>query len=296
LVLVGILVNRMINEPEPTLKLLKKMFALDDNMAKYNVARSMSSALQRNPSPCPGYQEFFADAILDVWTDEERAVTIEARVEGRADAELRTRTYPVGHLAWPLIYESQYKLHGTLDFADRFLSLSWSGSRTKRLVTLINTLGVAAGVVSFRVAETKPYPILETLAQWFHVERPEIADRFDLFDLSDESVAEVQTALGQALARIWSAFPNEVEQFLEEEPELLMRMYEAARAYGQDALTNFAGQGTVTSMVLLPAALPGLIKVLQSICEEGTVVETAVRTIGGHFVGEATMRSILASL
>ena len=71
-----------------------------------------------------------------------------------------------------------------------------------------------------------------------------------------------------ALARIWRVYTIEVEAFLESEPKLLMGMYEVIQQEVHGELSNLAGQGSVTAIVFIPAALPGLIKLLQKILIE----------------------------
>jgi hypothetical protein len=272
LVLNAILVNRTIHEPEATLALLKRMFYEGNTMSQYNVLRAMSSALQREIEPCPGYLEFFNEALLDTWTGTERTTEVLGRV------------YTLGHLAWALAFECQGRAHGRIQFVDRLLALPWQGDKLSRLVGVIDRLGMMMFLV-FRMTGSKPYPVLETLSQWFHLE-----------GVSPEEQAKVRNALGQALARIWRVYPSEVEHFLENEPELIMRMFEAIHGESHWELTNLAGQGSITSIVLLPGALPGLVEVLQQICDEVTDVEEGVRMIGSYFVDPGTLEQILRSI
>jgi hypothetical protein len=272
LILVGILINRSIYESEATLNLLKRMFSEGNAMSQFNVLRTTSTVLQRTLHPCPGYLEFFNEAVLDVWTGTERTLEIEGK------------KYPLGHLVYPMIFECQEKTDGKIEFVDRMLALRWDGDKLSRLITVIEHLGIV-GVAGFRMSGLKPYPVLETLSQWFHLEVS-----------SPEELTRVQGALGRALARMWQMYPVEVEQFLEDEPELMIRMYEALRREVHGELSNFAGQGSVTSMVLLPAVLPGLVKVVQQICDEVTDVEKAVRMIGGHLVDPETIAQIQKSV
>jgi hypothetical protein len=272
LVLIGILVNRSIYEPEETLILLKRMFTKGNAMSQYNVMRSMSSAMQRELNPCTGYQDFFDEAILDIWKDKETSVEIEGK------------RYGLGHLQFPMVFECQKKDHGKLEFVDRFLVLPWEGDRFERLVILLKNVELAIDY-SFRASAFKPYSMLETLSQWFHVE-----------NLTPAQQERLSALLGSALASVWRAFPREVGLFLDNEPEMLIHMYEAIRKQSQGLLTNLAGQGIVTSIVLLPAALPGLVKVLENICEEGVEIEKVVRKIGSFFIDPETIEDILRSV
>jgi len=272
LVLVGILVNRSIYEPDATLNLLKRMFYEGNTMSQYNVVRSMSSALQREINPCLGYLEFFNETMLDIWTGSETTTEIEGKV------------YGLGHLVFPLAFECQQRTHGKIEFVDRFLALPWDGDELSRLITAIDHLGIVS-FYAFRMSGAKPYPVLETLSQWFHLE-----------DISSEEQDKVKDALGRALARIWRAYPVEVEHSLEDQPELMIRMYEAMRRESHEELANLSGQGSVTSMVFLPAALPGLVRVLQQICDEVTDLERGIRMIGSYFVDPKTVEQILKSV
>lgn len=272
LVLVGILVNRSINEPEETLILLQRMFSKGNSMSQYNVVRSMSSTLQRNIDPCPGYPDFFNEAVLEIWTGKEKTV------------EIKGEEYPIGHLAWPMAYECQKRTQGKLEIVNRMLALSWDGDELSRLFIIISNLGNAINL-AYRMSSFRPYPVLETLSQWFHLE-----------NLNEEDEIKLQGALGLALARIWRAYPVEVEQFLEAEPELMMAMYETIRRESHGELMNYAGQGSLTSIVFIPAALPDLVRVIENICDKGVDIEETVREIGSFFVDPKTVEKILSNV
>jgi hypothetical protein len=77
---------------------------------------------------------------------------------------------------------------------------------------------------------------------------------------------------------------------------MLIQMYEAIQKESEGLLTNLAGQGSITSIVLLPVALPGLVKLLEDICDQGTDAEKEVRRIGSHFIDPKTVGEILQSV
>jgi len=195
-VLAGILINRSIYEPEATLALLKRMFYEGNTISRFNVLRAMESTLQREINPCPGYLEFFNEAVLAIWAGTEPTIEIEGR------------RYHFSFLEWPLAFECQRKMHGKIEFVDRLLALPWDGDKLSRLTKIIDNLGIVS-FLAFRMVAVKPYPLLETLSQWFHLE-----------ELNSGERERVEAALAQALARIWRAYPTEVEHFLENEPDL----------------------------------------------------------------------------
>jgi len=73
-------------------------------------------------------------------------------------------------------------------------------------------------------------------------------------------------------------------------------MYEAIRRESHGQFSNVVGQGSLISIVLLPAALPGLVEVLQHISDKVMDLEKGVRMIGEYFVDPRTVTQILDSI
>ena len=249
---------------------MKRMFSEGNEMSQYNVVRTMSSVLQRRLDLCEGFLEFFNEAILDIWRGTETVVCIEGK------------TYGLGHLAWALTFECQKRESGKIEFVERLLDLPWDGNPVTRLKKVIDELGTV-GINALKMASVKPYPVLETLSQWFDPERLDLS--------SAEDVKEVERAVARALARIWRAYPDEVEAFLESEPRTMMRMSQFIGDESPGGMANFGAQG-MTAIVFMDTALPGLVQVLQRICRESTDAEKAVPMLGEYFLEPETMEKL----
>jgi len=272
LIVVGILINHINNEPEPTLKLLQRMYYEGNAFSKYNVVRAMSSALQREGPLPPGHLEFFNEAILDLWTGEEIPIAV-----------IKGRTYGLrGHLFFPMAFECRQKERGKLEFVDKLRARPWDGDPVCRDLAIIKELGLV-GLSGLFIKQVSLYPVLETLSQWFGFE-----------GRTEQQTEEVRQALVRTLSRLWMVYPDQVESFLADQPVLEMRVLatqvrELAYFESEGEVVYATGLGGIISFLYMPAALAGLVTTVQRICDEVTSVEVGLRMIAAYFMDPDTI-------
>jgi hypothetical protein len=267
LVVMGVLISHIRAFPEQALELLQRMYYEGNMFSKYSVFRALSVALEA-PHPPPGLVDFFSTAILDAWNNEEPTVEIEGRL------------YRLGHLASPMFLECRQKVRGRLDFVDRFMEQSWSEGRIAQIGLVLEQLAVA-GLLAVVVQGVHPYPVLDTLQQWF-----------DFRAANKEETRAVQRRLADALAFTWVSFPDIVEAYLEDQPELKVLMLEALRPEPGQFIYREALNNLMTAAITVPKTASGLATTIQRICDEVTDVEVALKLVGAYLVDVDTLTAM----
>jgi len=292
LIATGTLINHSAAEPDDTLALLKRMWQEGNTFSKYNVLRALDCYLPKEHDWPAEHIDFFGEAVLDIWTRRQETMNIKSPkvdeaghffADEQGHVTWETRTYGLGHLHGPMAMECRKRDRGQLAFVDQLLRRRWDDNPTARIVAIIEALG-GVGLTAFSIHEVKPYPVLDTLEQWF-----------DWEGSTAEATEAVQDALAIALAKISMAYPEAVDSVLADYPSIRMRMRERMRSV-EGRLAYNQGVWGVVSFMYLPAALPGLIETVERICDEAREVATGLPMLTEYFMDPETIRRVLESI
>ena len=190
----------------------------------------------------------------------------------------------MGHLDWAIVFGARQKQREELEIVHELVELPWSAGKESHLITVFDSLGVAA-LQALSVPGVNVFPILKTLLE--HWQRYQ--------NSGEMQSTKVEEALVTALARTWVSYPSETDNFLEKYPELIIKMHTHVREHVEEAnsLNTVAG---LVGFLYLPGALPGLVRTVQEICDVVTDAKVALHKIGSYLMDPQTISAVAESL
>jgi len=191
-------------------------------------------------------------------------------------------TYSMGHLNFPILFEWVNSDRGNLKVVDEFMQKDWALGTFNQTLQMIKWLKFTC-VDALSMQDVKIQPLLDTLRQWFEFEGENAGETY-----------EVKRELGNALAYTWLSFPDIVENYLEDENELRMHMYESLRVKGGELQWGqiVSYNNLLTALLFNPSTVEGLIEVVQTICESITDIEEALSMLGNYLMASDTLEAL----
>lgn len=268
LLLVAVITPRVRDEPEAALDLLSRMHASLAPMAKYTALRTATSAMLWRREPDPRYVQWLSTAVLDDWAD------------GELRFEVAGEEHGVGHLMWPLFFESLTYMEAPLPFPHAFLARTWTSGRATQVLALTLAIGEAA-LRAFAVPGARTLPLLQSL---------------DASIAFVEGRAEggelVRPATVRALARLWLRDPEVVEAFLSDRAALLAGVHEYVSSEDQAKVLNFAGQLGFVAFLIRPETRAGFCRLTEEIYGRTSNAYDGVRELAAFLVHPDTIGAL----